>query len=834
MAGLFLQIVNMSISASWIVLVVLVLRLVLKKAPKWINGILWGIVGLRLVMPFSIESVFSLLPSGETISKAPESPRPYFESGVAILDTQVNDYLKGTYFEGVTRPTGHFADVTTVLAILWIIGVAALLVYSLVSYLRLKGTIGTAVRFRDNIYQSERVISPFVLGVINPKIYLPFRMSEADMTHVIAHEKAHIKRRDHIWKPLGFLLLTLHWFNPLMWFGYVLLCRDIELACDEKVVKEFDTAQKADYSQALLTCSVNRRMIAACPLAFGEVGVKSRVKSVLHYKKPAFWLVVVAIVASVAVGVCFLTDPKNTALDGLETAKNGSELDGVSLEIVSADLTPPDPLIRVRWNNKTAEPLMYGDEYYIYCVTDDGLEDCRLTPNYVWHAIGYGIDPHGASVHEYSLKGMDMTQAGTYRLETDFFVDGKPDVDYRAWIEFTLEDGVPSGASHTLDAITLVYSDGMYSYIQNVESVPRYCVTSTMQLQELDESGNVVKNLGLLERVTLSKNTFDSRFHYVYDSTLKTIKKHNERAWQLQANDELYLLLEQDDGTFYLGYGYYNVGSEAPANPDDSHIRWLYELAVDTPTISSFAGEVSLLVSSEEINILKGKYPRYFGLPVDNGLEVYIWQMAEDSYSCGLLPAKDGGYTREELFDLHTLPTSLEEMRMIVASYIPEITRQEVSIRAIAMPHSSYHNEGLYLNAQTYTEQLTERFWKNFPILVAESFSDSIIDSATFDIDGDGVDELCTLGYGPTSGVLTVVLYAAEAGDDATLKYRNTYMFEHGVLSFVQTEDGMRLRSESNVGNTVVDYEFSVKDGNVYLTADGEHAAFWGEQGVEP
>lgn len=318
MSEFFLNIVNMSISASWIVLAVLLLRLLLKKAPKWINGILWGIVGLRLIMPFSFESIFSLIPSRETISKAPDSPRPHFESGVTIIDNQVNDYLGEHYYEGVTRPTGHFADITTILAIVWIVGIVLLLAYTIISYSRVKNKIGTAVLLRDNIYQSENVVSPFVLGIIRPKIYLPFNINEQDMEHVIAHEQAHINRKDHWWKPLGFLILTLHWFNPLMWLGYVLLCRDIELACDEKVIKELNTEQKADYSQALLTCSVNRRMIAACPIAFGEVGVKDRVKSILNYKKPAFWIIVVAIIASVAVAVCFLTNPTSNKLKDIE------------------------------------------------------------------------------------------------------------------------------------------------------------------------------------------------------------------------------------------------------------------------------------------------------------------------------------------------------------------------------------------------------------------------------------------------------------------------------------------------------------------------------------
>lgn len=314
MADIFLKIVNMSISACWIVLVIVLLRIILKKAPKWVNCVLWGIAGLRLIMPFSFESVFSLIPSAETISKPVDSPRPQIESGVTIIDNQVNSYLKGNYFEGVTRPTGNFVDITTILAIVWVVGIVVLLFYTAVSFIRLKGKIGTAVLLRDNIYQSEAVVSPFVLGIIKPKIYLPFNMSEQDMEHVVAHEQAHLRRKDHLWKPLGFLILTLHWFNPMVWLGYILLCRDIELACDEKVVKELNNEQRADYSQALLTCSVNRRMIAACPLAFGEVGVKDRVKSVLNYKKSAFWIIVVAIVTCVVLAFGFLTNPKNMSV----------------------------------------------------------------------------------------------------------------------------------------------------------------------------------------------------------------------------------------------------------------------------------------------------------------------------------------------------------------------------------------------------------------------------------------------------------------------------------------------------------------------------------------
>ena len=319
MNELFLKIINMSISASWLVLAVLILRFVLKKAPKWVNVLLWGIVAVRLICPFSFESALSLIPSAETFpAQVISGPSFDVQTGIAPVDNRINDYLGDRYFEGVTVPTNNGNNVMTILTIVWIIGILLLVTYTIISYQRLNRKIDTAIRYKDNIFQSENVSSPFVLGIINPRIYLPFSMNEQDLEHVVAHEQAHIRRKDHWWKPLGFLLLTIHWFNPLMWLAYVLLCRDIELACDEKVIKELGNEQRADYTQALVACSVNRRMIAACPLTFGEVGVKERVKSVMNYKKPAFWIVILASISCAAVAVCFLTNPvtKNTIVLG--------------------------------------------------------------------------------------------------------------------------------------------------------------------------------------------------------------------------------------------------------------------------------------------------------------------------------------------------------------------------------------------------------------------------------------------------------------------------------------------------------------------------------------
>ena len=311
MNELFLKIINMSISASWLVLAVLILRFVLKKAPKWINVLLWGIVAIRLICPFSFESTLSLIPSAETIPlNIGMDTTPTINSGISAINNAVNPIISQFNTPMAGASINPLQITIGIYEYIWIFGMIALALYTAISYWRLHRKVDTAVRYKDNIFQSENVSSPFVFGIIKPRIYLPFKMNGQDLEHVVAHEHAHIRRKDHWWKPFGFLLLTIHWFNPLMWMAYVLLCRDIELACDEKVIKELGNEQRGDYTQALVACSVNRRMIAACPLTFGEVGVKERVKSVMNYKKPALWVIIIAVIVCVGVAVCFLTNPK--------------------------------------------------------------------------------------------------------------------------------------------------------------------------------------------------------------------------------------------------------------------------------------------------------------------------------------------------------------------------------------------------------------------------------------------------------------------------------------------------------------------------------------------
>lgn len=319
MSLLFTQIFNMSVSASYIVLAVLLLRLALKKAPKWLSLLLWAVVGIRLACPFTFESVWSLIPSlGQihpVVALDQHAPQYTEYSGLNMLVTRLNEDL-------LARPEYDrlmlLQRLIPVFAVVWLAGILALTAYSIISCLKVRRNVLTAVRCQDNVYQSENVRSPFVFGLIKPKIYLPFQIGERSMTSVIAHEQAHIQRLDHLWKPLGFFLLTLHWFNPLIWLSYVLFCRDLELACDERVIRNLDRDARADYAAALLSSSVSKPKIAACPLAFGEVGVQKRIKSALSYRKPVLWVTAVALAVCLVAAVCFFTEPVSIYNTGVQ------------------------------------------------------------------------------------------------------------------------------------------------------------------------------------------------------------------------------------------------------------------------------------------------------------------------------------------------------------------------------------------------------------------------------------------------------------------------------------------------------------------------------------
>ena len=315
MDKLFITIVNNALVASWIILAVIVLRKLLNRISKWVNCLLWGLVAIRLAIPFSIESIFSLIPSAKPVPADIEYAKiPKIDSGMHAVNMVINPVLENHFAVKEIASVNPIQVIIFISSYIWMIGVIGLLIYAFVSFIMLKRQVKNAQAIDKGIFRSETIDSPFILGFVKPSIYIPDYLDDEAYICVTEHEKAHIKRGDFIWKPFGFLILSVYWFNPLCWFAYIMLCKDIEYACDEKVTKDKDKNWKATYCQVLLDCSSKRKMIAACPVAFGEVSVKDRIKFVIHYKKPTFWMIVLAFVACIVVGICFLTNPKTTEI----------------------------------------------------------------------------------------------------------------------------------------------------------------------------------------------------------------------------------------------------------------------------------------------------------------------------------------------------------------------------------------------------------------------------------------------------------------------------------------------------------------------------------------
>lgn len=316
MSRLLVDLLNLSISATWIVLSVILLRLIFKKAPKWIFVAIWGLVAVKLLCPFTIVSPLSLQPTARTIvASANSTDTTVVTSGFTTIDNTINPVLN----ELQNGPQVFSWDKVAVAA--WIAGMVLLLGYLAVSTIILKRKVRFATKVSKGVYESEMSMSPFILGVFKPVIYLPIYMTKEERSIVLAHERAHIARRDYLIKPFAYLLLSIYWFNPVMWVAYVLLCKDIEMACDEKVLRENGMGIKKNYADVLLSFSTSQRKISACPVAFGEKDPEKRIKNVLTYKKPIIWVVGTVAILAVAVAVCFLTTPESVAEESIVEEK---------------------------------------------------------------------------------------------------------------------------------------------------------------------------------------------------------------------------------------------------------------------------------------------------------------------------------------------------------------------------------------------------------------------------------------------------------------------------------------------------------------------------------
>lgn len=612
MDDVFLKLVNLSISASWLILAVLVLRVVLKKAPKWVMPLLWGVVALRLVCLFSIESALSLIPSAETIPSeiVTETREPVLYEQ-ATLDIVTNPTLPSAAEVpvGVSRQQAQVDF--NIYSVLWLAGMAALLVHALVSAGKLKRKLATAILLRDNIYESEFVDSPFVFGVVKPNIYLPMHMDEGTAAYVIAHEHAHLARRDHWWKVLGYLVLALHWFNPLVWVAYILFCRDIELACDEKVVKGLDGAARADYSQALLSCAAPGRAVAACPLAFGEGNIKTRVKSALHYKKPAFWVAAAAVLAVVIVAVCFLTNPRSER-GSLVWAQKLNAADVASIELYvpaegkarqykkldTEEMAQAVELINSSRGTYIEKPeTVYGGLPVWFLLTmDDGT--VHAVGSVVGHYLIIDGDTFDADVENqaewenYVLKGdsaspIDMADRLSYALygmTTGVYTLGEAVFEDSVW-ETSYEETFANTKSTPELWLSSALGTDMTGILYGTVTAAR---GYSYRFSEWEEIDLTVSNFDWLFRSGSGED---------WDGTSAArLRRENAHAWrgtrtgedvnatvpmaEIRRQDELtamdqWLLLQQKDGSLYLVMGYRSGGLPySGAHP----YRWIVRL----------------------------------------------------------------------------------------------------------------------------------------------------------------------------------------------------------------------------------------------------------------
>ena len=612
MDDIFLKLVNLSISASWLILAVLVLRVVLKKAPKWVMPLLWGVVALRLVCLFSIESALSLIPSAETIPSeiVTETREPVLYEQ-ATLDIVTNPTLPSAAEVpvGVSRQQAQVDF--NIYSVLWLAGMAALLVHALVSAGKLKRKLATAILLRDNIYESEFVDSPFVFGVVKPNIYLPMHMDEGTAAYVIAHEHAHLARRDHWWKVLGYLVLALHWFNPLVWLAYILFCRDIELACDEKVVKGLDGAARADYSQALLSCAAPGRAVAACPLAFGEGNIKTRVKSALHYKKPAFWVAAAAVLAVVIVAVCFLTNPKSER-GSLVWAQKLNAADVASIELYvpaeeearqykkldTEEMAQAVELINSSRGTYIEKPetVYAGLPVWFLLTMDDGT--VHAVGSVVGHYLIIDGDTFDADVENqaewenYVLKGdsaspIDMADRLSYALygmTTGVYTLGEAVFEDSVW-ETSYEETFANTKSTPELWLSSALGTDMTGILYGTVTAAR---GYSYRFSEWEEIDLTVSNFDWLFRSASGEDW--------NGTSAAKLRRENAHAWrgtrtgedvnaavpmaEIRRQDELtamdqWLLLQQKDGSLYLVMGYRSGGLPySGAHP----YRWIVRL----------------------------------------------------------------------------------------------------------------------------------------------------------------------------------------------------------------------------------------------------------------
>lgn len=919
MTDLFISLFNMSITASWLVLAIVLLRLFLKKAPKWLNTLLWAFVGIRLICPFSFESIFSLIPSTETIPQnITNGPSFDVNTGINIVDSQVNDYLGSHYFEGVTVPVNTVFTAVNILTIIWIIGMVAMLIYTGISFISLNRKVREGIVQKDNIWLCDRIDTPFILGLFRPRIFLPSGMAESDMEYVIAHENAHLRRRDHWWKPLGFILLTVYWFNPVMWLAYILLCRDIELACDEKVIREMGTDIKKSYSEALINCSVSRRTISACPLAFGETGVKNRIKSVLSYKKPTLWVIIVAVISCIVVAICFLTNPKS------DLKNSNPELDAaVSQAILDVNSTG----------------FLYNSEciaegHTIYGVKEDGDNvTVYLLEEFAGFGFknGYFMEQTGhrtPAVYTFSKIDNDYILADyEYPMDGEEYTDSIkkmfPKEYHSRLLDYNEKDNADLWPQCVAYAEAYLIRIGRDAEVRNYSEVPHIFLTDLGVSVEVSNKILENKTLSCFDSDIGNYETLEDGVRFVYRTDFDEEKNLIIFTREIYVTGEITQKIELDAATGrFISNNTYDC--ELP-DPETEQTQKNYSLPVYSDYTKA-ADEVRNQYSIQAIHFPKRSgeseaailVGEAYGYDVAEFLDNVYWKeslapledlsspgsvefMIAEDYRVTVYERKKGSvfayavvkygnaerYYHASYSDyekavaiLHKPATVSEQSatEFLTFSYITENDSAYISLNPDTKTVffslsrlSDYVIEGTYQDyidrifilandkqhkyvlrrsdadlifsaeestpVPEYKYSATSEAVPCIPDGAVFTYNETVknyIDKTTADIDGDGINEYCILGYGPTSGLFTVTFSAYENG---RLEYFNIFNSNVSDIQFGADKDGKTVIKGQVFADydnqAYATYEISIKDGNIVIGSGDSMMAYWGEQGPD-
>ena len=795
MSDLFIKIFNLSVTAGWLVLAVLLCRPLMKKAPKWINCLLWGIVGLRLVFPFSLESIFSLVPSAEPI---PEdimfSPTPEINSGIGAVNSVINPIISSGFTPEIGASVNPMQLVVAIASVVWLIGIALMLGYGIVSYILMRIKVRASVRGERNVYFCDEVDSPFILGVILPRIYVPSGMHGEALDHVLAHERAHLRRGDHLWKPIGFTLLALYWFNPLLWVAYALLCRDIEAACDEKVIKTMDTAAKKSYSEALLSCSLHRKRIMACPLAFGEVGVKQRIKSVLNYKKPAFWIIIIALVATLVLSVCFLTDPKESVRDLLVPGSEWRCADGVVFT-ATVESAP----IRMVGN------LTVGEESYEVMISFD-YDGSRVYADILRAEIadakyeGNGLTVSSGEYLEWYEKLADENRLLSGRLEarggelvlkivTDNLGIGEKKLTFKK----------TKGAS--LDIVPLE-ADVETRYVRITDSgsaIPSAKISAVQVKREGDDIIFVLK---------WKNNSFRTQ---IYGESFEVYRYESDELIPLEFIS-YWLMRAVGVGARKLSYPSFNITEHYDISAPGRYRLEAGAAWVEFEVIREEKEEAS---SQNDVNNATVVFdPSYYAYDPSRKYDVYVWQMAANSFSFGLLESKPRSWLDDELWGLKGGNAS--HMRQILLD--KNLGPDDVNIVHWQNPISSYIGD-FWVNWQYIDDNAPqENFYYAivYDMLFGASprrYYPTATETEWFDIDGDGTKEENRIIFGLVDGKF---MFRYIIKDDKTVSCNDIFYTAPMSLKFFTSEEKLRLRGVTEDGGVHI-YDIVPENGHVKL-----------------